>query len=92
LPVTSEKKVTSQMDERRGINAMIEMTALFAARPTLDASAEKVAAWYRAKGRMHERLAALGGPDAARESAYSAASYEHARRLETGARVQGWAA
>ena len=71
------------MEERHTVNAMIEMTALFTGRPALDASPETVAAWYRAKGLMHERLAAYGGPDAARESAYASASYEHARRLET---------
>lgn len=64
------------------LNPMIEMTALFYGRPGAGASDESVAAWYRAKGRMHEQVAANGGPDAAQELAYAAASYEHARRIE----------
>lgn len=63
------------------MNALIEMTTLFYGRPGPDAPAETVAAWYRAKGRMHERLAAAGGPDAAQERAHATASYEHARLL-----------
>ena len=64
------------------MNAMIEMTNLFYRRPGVNASDETVAAWYRAKGRMHEQLAQSAGTDAVRELAYAAASYEHARRLE----------
>lgn len=64
------------------MNAMIEMTQLFYQRPRPGAPDETVAEWYRAKGRMHERLAACEGTDAARERSYAAASYEHARRLE----------
>ncbi|RSM86670.1 hypothetical protein DMH04_13605 [Kibdelosporangium aridum] len=64
------------------MNAMIEMTKLFYQRPQPGASDETVAEWYRAKGRMHERLAECAGLDAAQERAYAAASYDHARRLE----------
>lgn len=64
------------------MNDLIEMTRLFYRRPSPDATAEAVAAWYIAKGRLHEQLAARGGPDAQQESSYAAASYEHARQLE----------
>jgi hypothetical protein len=64
------------------LNPMIEMTTLFYGRPGAGATDDAVAAWYRAKGHMHEQLAAKGGPDAAQELAHAAASYEHARRLE----------
>lgn len=64
------------------MNAMIEMTNLFYRRPDVNAPDEAVAAWYRAKGRMHEQLAQSRGIDTAQELAYAAASYEHARRLE----------
>ncbi|GLZ36133.1 hypothetical protein Lesp02_83200 [Lentzea sp. NBRC 105346] len=70
------------------LNPMIEMTALFYGRPGAGASDEAVAEWYRAKGRMHEQLAAKGGPDATQELQYAAASYEHARRLEAAARLR----
>jgi hypothetical protein len=64
------------------MNTLIEMSRLYHGRPHPGASDDVIAAWYRAKGRLHEQLAAAGGPDAAQESAYAAASYEHARRLE----------
>jgi hypothetical protein len=67
------------------MNTLIELSRLFDSRPRPDVSDDAVAAWYRAKGRLHERLAAAGGPDATQESAYAAASYEHARRLELAA-------
>lgn len=67
------------------MNTLIEMSRLFHSQPHPDASDDVIAAWYLAKGRLHERLAAEGGPDAAQESAYAAASYEHARRLERAA-------
>ena len=70
------------------LNPMIEMTALFYGRPGAGSSDEAVAEWYRAKGRMHEQLAAKGGPDAAQELQHAAASYEHARRLEAAARLR----
>ncbi|WP_329791576.1 hypothetical protein V1227_06540 [Lentzea sp. DG1S-22] len=67
------------------MNAIIEFSRLYQQRPGPDTSAEVVAAWYRAKGRLHELLGATGGPDAAQEFAFAAASYEHARRLERSA-------
>ncbi|MFC3456502.1 hypothetical protein [Amycolatopsis speibonae] len=75
-------------------NAVIEMNSLYLSRPGTGASDEAVAAWYRAKGRLHERVAAQGGSDAAQELAYAATSYEHARRLEQGsaAKQSRWAA
>jgi hypothetical protein len=75
-------------------NTVIEMNTLYLGRPGADASDETVAAWYRAKGRLHERVAAKGGPDAAQELAHAAASYEHARWLErrSNASPVGWAA
>jgi hypothetical protein len=65
------------------VNALIEFAALWRCQPLPDAPDEVVAAWYQAKGRLHEALAAAGGPDAAAELAYAAAAYEHARRLLT---------
>lgn len=64
------------------MNALIEMNNLFFGRPTRDASDEEIAAWYRAKGHLHERIASAGGQDAVEELAHAAASFEHARRLE----------
>ncbi|CAM4196190.1 hypothetical protein KIPE111705_44620 [Kibdelosporangium persicum] len=61
---------------------MNEMTKRFYQHPEPGAPDEAVAEWYRAKGRMHERLAECDGHDAAQERAYAAASYEHARTLE----------
>lgn len=65
------------------INALIAFTALWASRPGLGASAEQVAAWYHAKGRTHEALAAQARTPAEQVEALTnaAAAYEHARRL-----------
>lgn len=67
------------------MNALTEFAALTLTRPGPDASADAVAAWYEAKGRLHEHLAAesahLGPAEAAAELAHAAAAYEHARRL-----------
>jgi hypothetical protein len=64
------------------MNALIEFTTLTRSHPGPDAPTEQVAAWYEAKGRLHEHLAATVGPvEAAGELAYAAAAYEHARRL-----------
>jgi hypothetical protein len=60
---------------------LVEMTALSLCRPALDASVEVVAAWYEAKSRLHEHIAAAGGPDAAREIAYAVAAHQHALTL-----------
>ena len=67
---------------RAEMSAMIEMTKRFYQHPEPGAPDETVAEWYRAKGRMHERLAECDGYDAAQERACAAASYEQARQLE----------
>lgn len=64
------------------MNAIIELTRLYQQRPGPDAPIEAVAAWYHAKGRLHELLGRTGGPDSAQELAFAAASHEHARALE----------
>lgn len=63
------------------MNVLIEMTALSVGRPSADASAECVAAWYEAKARLHEHLAAQGGPDSARESALAVRAHERSQLL-----------
>ena len=63
------------------MNVLIEMTALSIGRPTAGASAECVAAWYEAKARLHEHLAAQGGPDSAHESVLAAHAHERSVRL-----------
>ncbi|HEX3778150.1 MAG TPA: hypothetical protein VHX38_00650 [Pseudonocardiaceae bacterium] len=64
------------------MNALTEFTALALSRPGPDAPTERVAAWYEAKGRLHEHLASGADPmEAAGELAHAAAAYEHARRL-----------
>ncbi|HEY4454166.1 MAG TPA: hypothetical protein VGN81_07640 [Pseudonocardiaceae bacterium] len=63
------------------MNTLIEMNTLFFKRPGPDASDDAVAAWYLAKARMHERLAATNGADSAQQQAYAASCAEHARRL-----------
>jgi hypothetical protein len=63
------------------MNVLIEMTALDRNRPAPDAPPEIVAAWYEAKARLHEHIAAVGGPDAAQASAWATAAHEHARGL-----------
>ncbi|MGH3784748.1 MAG: hypothetical protein ACRDR6_10820 [Pseudonocardiaceae bacterium] len=64
------------------MNALIELTALSLCRPGLDATPGQVAAWYRAKGRIHEHLAAdVVGPEQITELAYAATAYEHAGQL-----------
>ena len=65
------------------MNAMIELATLWASRPGLDATTEQIAAWYQAKARTHERLAAQVGTQTERvtELGHAAAAYEHARGL-----------
>ena len=65
-------------------NVVIELNSLFYRRPGPGATDEEVAAWYEAKGRLYERLAELGGPEAAQERQNAMASYDHARRLNNG--------
>jgi len=70
------------MSEQLGVvSAMIELASLLYRRPGRSASDEAIAVWYQEKGRMHERIADLGGPEVAQERANAAASYELARRL-----------
>lgn len=64
------------------MNALIEMATLFYRHPAPDASASEVAAWYLAKGKMHEDLARENGADAAQELAYAASAYEHGIALQ----------
>lgn len=66
------------------MNLLAEYTRLSLARPSSDAGAAAVAAWYRSKARLHAYVAATGGADAARERAYAAAAEEHAQRLLAG--------
>jgi hypothetical protein len=80
------------------MNALIEFATLTRSHPGPAATVDQVAAWYEAKGQLHERLAATVGPaEAAAELAYAAAAYEHARRLTARpaaaelATVGGWA-
>ncbi|MBO0839721.1 MAG: hypothetical protein J2O49_02740 [Sciscionella sp.] len=61
------------------MNVLIELTALGMSRPAPDAPSDVVAAWYEAKARLHEQLAAQGGPESAQELAWAAAAHEHAR-------------
>jgi len=63
------------------MNVLIAMTALAVGRPTVDDSPGQVAEWYQAKSRLHRYLAEQGGQDAAQETAYAVAAYEHARAL-----------
>lgn len=49
------------------MNLLAEYTRLSLARPSSDAGAAAVAAWYRSKARLHAYVAATGGADAARE-------------------------
>jgi hypothetical protein len=63
------------------MNVLIEMTALDMHRPAPDATPDVVAAWYEAKARLHEHIAAEGGSDAAQQSAWAVAAHERARRL-----------
>jgi len=62
--------------------AVTAITTVWMATPGPNATNDQVAAWYLAKGHLHERLALAGGPDSAAESAYAATAYDHARRLE----------
>lgn len=63
------------------MNVLIEMTALQIGRPTAGASVECVAAWYEAKARLHEHLAAQGGPDSAYECVLAEHAHERSLRL-----------
>ncbi|TNC21894.1 hypothetical protein [Amycolatopsis alkalitolerans] len=56
-------------------NTLIELQSLASHRPSATASAADVAAWFRAKSRLHERLAAE-----ARDLTSAAAYRDLARR------------
>lgn len=68
-----------------GGRAVTAITAVWMAAPGLNATKDELAAWYLAKGHLHEQLAQAGGQDAADENVYAAAAYDHARRLQGGA-------
>jgi hypothetical protein len=65
------------------MNTLVEMAALALQRPSVDATPDQLAAWYEAKGRLHEHLAAdlVDSIEQAAELAYAAAAFEHARQL-----------
>lgn len=63
------------------MNVLIEMTTLSLGRPAADATAETIAAWYEAKSRLHEHLAAQGGPDSSREQALAIAAHERSLQV-----------
>lgn len=64
------------------LNAVLELAALYRCRPGLHATPTQTAAWYVAKGRLHEGLAAeMTGPERAAELIYATAAQEHARRI-----------
>ena len=63
------------------MNVLIEMTALSISRPARCADPEQRAAWFEAKARLHEHLAAESGADRARESALALQAHEHSLRL-----------
>lgn len=63
------------------MNVLIEMTALSIGRPASDANPADRAAWYEAKARLHEYLAAESAADRARETFLAAQAHEHSLRL-----------
>jgi hypothetical protein len=75
----------AETDTLTGGRAVTAITAVWMATPGPNATDDELAAWYQAKGHLHEQLARAGGPDAATETAYAAAAYDHARRLQGGA-------
>jgi hypothetical protein len=60
---------------------LLEMGRLIRMRPSADAPPERLAAFYRAKARLHQHIAALGGADAAAEYGYAVAARRHAASL-----------
>lgn len=63
------------------MNVLIEMTALSLSRPARNAHPEQLAAWFEAKARLHEHLAAESSTDRAHESALAAQAHERSLRL-----------
>ena len=67
------------------MNVLIEMTTLSFARPTAGASNEEFASWFEAKARLHQHIAAEGGPDADREFALAARAHQRSLSLRCAA-------
>ena len=68
------------------MNVLIEMTRLAVNRPAPNASADEVAAWYLAKGRLHLELADQElqcGRCADTELRHAVSGYTHARALHS---------
>ncbi|MCE5291529.1 MAG: hypothetical protein LLG14_20130 [Nocardiaceae bacterium] len=63
------------------MNTLTEMMTLSFARPPMGASKTEVAAWFEAKARLHEHLAAEGGPDADQERALAASAHRRSSDL-----------
>ena len=67
------------------MNVLIEMTTLSFARPTAGASNKEFAEWFEAKARLHQHLAAEGGPDAKREIALAVRAHQRSVSLRCAA-------
>lgn len=65
------------------MNTLTEMMTLSFARPTSGASNTEIAAWFEAKARLHEHLAAEGGPDADHERTLAANAHQRSSNLGT---------
>lgn len=63
------------------MNIVSAMTTLSSTRPAADASTESAAAWYSSKAQLHNYIANLGGPDAAKEARLALAAQRHAQTL-----------
>jgi hypothetical protein len=63
------------------MNTLTEMMTLSFTRPASGASTTERAAWFEAKARLHEHLAALGGPDAHRERALAVRAHRRSSDL-----------
>ncbi|CAM3730207.1 hypothetical protein [Smaragdicoccus niigatensis] len=63
------------------MNTLTEMMTLSFARPASGASKTEFAAWFEAKARLHEHLAALGGPDAEFERALARKAHRRSSDL-----------
>ena len=63
------------------MNTLTEMMTLSFARPASDATKTEIAAWFEAKARLHEHLAALGGPDAELERTLAAKAHRRSSDL-----------
>jgi hypothetical protein len=63
---------------------LVEITTVGRTQPAVNATGDQQAAWYLAKARMHEHLAAEHGSDETTELTFASAAYEHAHRLING--------